>query len=142
MGFLTKSVIALDTVFMINGVYDILCAISILGIVPFPILDELHLSVLKKNKKEDPLMERFLAYWLFTYGLIRIFGDRRLIAYSYFTEATFFANEWRMQYEYKSSTPSASLTVFFTNYSMDISSFKSVFVIVSSILLGGLALST
>ena len=87
-------------------------------------------------------MERFLAYWLFTYGLIRIFGDRRLIAYSYFTEATFFANEWRMQYEYKSSTPSASLTVFFTNYSMDISSFKSVFVIVSSILLGGLALST
>jgi hypothetical protein len=121
MGFLAKNASALDTVFAINGLYDILCAISILGIVPVPILDELHLSVLQKHKKEDPLMERFLAYWLFTYGLIRIFGDRRLIAYSYFTEALVFGNEWAIY---------------------DADSSQALFIIWSSILLGGLALYT
>ena len=120
-GVLSKNASALDTVFFINGVYDILCAVSILGIVPIPILDELHLSVLQKHKKEDPFAERFLAYWLFTYGLVRVFGDRRMIAYSYFTEALVFVNEW-------------------ANYDADSS--KALFIIVSSILLGGLALFT
>lgn len=118
-GVLSKNASALDTVFAINGLYDILCAVSILGIVPIPILDELHLSVLQKHKKEDPLAERFLAYWLFTYGLMRIFGDRRMIAYSYFTEALVFGNEWAIY---------------------DADSSKALFIIVSSILLGGLAL--
>jgi hypothetical protein len=118
-GFLTKNAYSMDTIFFINGVYDVLCAISILGIVHIPILDELHLSVLKKHKKENPAMDRFLAYWLFTYGLIRIFGSRRMIAYSYFTEAFVLGNEW-------------------VNYDADSS--QAVFIIASSVLLGVIAL--
>jgi hypothetical protein len=109
----------IDAVFFINGIYDILCALTILRILHIPVLNELHLSVIKKYKNENPLMERFLAYWLFTYGLMRIFGDRKIIAYSYFTEALFFGNEM-------------------VNYDTDTS--KSGFIVISSILLGILAI--
>ena len=77
-------------IYFINGIYDILCAACILKIIDIPFLSELHTSMIKSK---NPTSERFLAYWIFTYGVIRISGNRPLIAYSYFIEAMFFTNE-------------------------------------------------
>ena len=77
-----------------NGVYDISCAFSILRLVNIPYLhlDRLHLSMIKNNS-ENPLFERFLAYWIFTYGIMRLSVNSSIITWSYFLEAFFFANE-------------------------------------------------
>jgi hypothetical protein len=75
-----------------NGVYDILCALSILRLINIPYLDRLHLSMIK-NKSENPLFERFLAYWIFTYGIMRLSSNSSIITWSYCLETFFFANE-------------------------------------------------
>ena len=76
--------------FFINGLYDILCAACILRIIEIP---SIHLSMIKATT--NPLVERYLAYWIFTYGVIRMLGDYQLISCSYFIEALFFFNEYR-----------------------------------------------
>jgi len=78
--------------FFINGLYDILCALCILHMIDIPVLSELHLTMFKT--KQSALAERYLAYWIFTYGVIRMSGDNHLISYSYFIEALFFLNEY------------------------------------------------
>jgi len=75
----------------LNGIYDILCAISILEWLPIPYLDGLHLSMIKDP--HNSIFERFLAYWIFTYGIIRLSNNFLLICYSYLIEAFFLANE-------------------------------------------------
>ena len=75
----------------LNGIYDILCALSILRFINIPVLNNLHLSMISTDK--TPLMERFFAYWIFTYGIIRLHNNRDLIAYSYFIEGFFIFNE-------------------------------------------------
>ena len=85
--------ILLKRIVLLNGIYDILCAISILKIIHIPVLSDLHLSMIKNNGK-NPLFERFFAYWIFTYGIIRIFGNNLLISLSYFIEAAFLLNEY------------------------------------------------
>ena len=81
----------LNYLIKINGYYDILCSLCILKIISIPILNNLHLSlfILKNNK----ITERFYAYWIFTYGIIRISNNYKLITYSYFIEALFITNE-------------------------------------------------
>ena len=100
-----------------NGVYDILCALSILRVVKIPYLhlDRIHLSMIKNNNS-NPLFERFLAYWIFTYGIMRLSVNSSIITWSYYLEALFFANE------------------LFYYHSVYID--KSLFVIFSSLLLG------
>jgi hypothetical protein len=78
------------SLFFINGLYDILCAACILNIIDIPVLSELHLSMIKPEKRND----RYFAYWIFTYGVIRMSGDNKLISYSYFIEALCFFNEY------------------------------------------------
>ncbi len=100
------------TLFFVNGLYDILCAACILNVVNIPVLRDLHISmVIEKN----PTADRFLAYWIFTYGVIRMSGNNMLISASYFIEAVFFTNELFRENVYKE---------------------KTVFVIVSCFLLG------
>ena len=109
-------------IILLNGIYDILCAISILQIVNIPIINNLHLSMLNLSQDNNPIMQRFMAYWIFTYGVLRIYSgysnNYELAAISYFIEAAIISNE------------------FFIYKSMVINS--SVFVIISSIVLGGL----
>lgn len=101
----------------LNGIYDILCAISILlhqqkSIqIKIPVLSELHLKMFNQT----PVSERLLAFWIFTYGMIRISNHSLLISYSYYLEAIFFFNE------YMNATVDAK---------------KAFFVIVSSLMLG------
>lgn len=102
----------------VNGMYDILCAISILLHqqtiqIKIPVLCELHIKMFIPN--QTPIFERFLAYWIFTYGMIRISNHSLLISYSYYLEAIFFFNEY----------------IYHT-----VDTKKAFFVIVSSLLLG------
>ena len=80
------------TIVYINGIYDILCACSMLQIINIPILDKIHLSMIKK--KQDPLFERFFAYWIFTYGIMRISNNKTIITHSYYIEAFVFFSEY------------------------------------------------
>ena len=99
--------------FFVNGIYDILCAACILHIIEIP---SIHLSMIKTET--NPITERYLAYWIFTYGVIRMSGNNQLISCSYFIEALFFFNEYRNDAVYTD---------------------KAWFVIISSIGLGVLA---
>jgi len=109
-----------------NGIYDILCATSILKITDIPVLNNLHLSMFLSN--QSPIFERFLAYYLFVNGVIRVFGGMtlyqsmaaKIVALSYFLEATFFANELYREHSVNKD--------------------KGVFVIAFSLLLCGLSM--
>jgi len=109
-----------NTIFVINGIYDILCAISILRIVHIPILDNLHLSVIKKQIDTNIMFKRVFAFWLITYGIMRLSANNKMIAFSYFIEAAFFTNEY------------------FLGTVIEI---KALFIIITSVLLGFTAIS-
>jgi predicted benzoate:H+ symporter BenE len=79
-----------------NGVYDILCALGIL-LVPNTGIAQLHTSMF--SLPLDPLARRMLAYWLITYGAIRVAAMSRnktlhsLVVMTYLLEAAAFAAE-------------------------------------------------
>lgn len=104
-------------IFYLNGLYDILCSVSILTNVPF--IKNIHLSMFKKQP-DDPLFTRFFAYWIFTYGIMRMSNNNTIIAMSYLIESAFFLNEWLHH---------------------SVHTEKALFVIYSSIMLAMLALS-
>ena len=79
------------TIVEINGLYDILCALSILHMINVPILNDLHLSMITVER--SPISDRYFAYWIFTYGMIRLSDDYYLIAISYYIEALLIFNE-------------------------------------------------
>lgn len=87
----------------INGLYDILCALCILRIIYIPYLNDLHLSMMKDyspppttqvHTHSPQLFERFLSYWIFTYGVVRLSNSYYIVSYSYYIEAVFFMNEY------------------------------------------------
>jgi len=46
------------------------------------------------NYEPNKIGKRFLAYWIFTYGIIRLYSSENIvIAYSYYIEAMVIANE-------------------------------------------------
>jgi len=77
----------------LNGIYDIICSVSILDYNIIPNLRNLHLKMFKYNN-DNKLFERFFAYWIFTYGVMRLFGSYAIASYSYYLEALFFFNEY------------------------------------------------
>ena len=77
----------------LNGIYDILCALCIVKVINIPYLDTLHLSMIKNSYAKNELFTHFFAYWIFTYGMIRLTSNNILIAYSYFMEAIVFLYE-------------------------------------------------
>jgi hypothetical protein len=101
----------------INGIYDILSALSILKMINIPILETIHLQMFHSDTNiiNDPVFERFLAYWIFTYGIFRI-RYNIFVPYSYYIEALFVANECLVHE-----------TIVFE---------KGMFVVVSSLILG------
>lgn len=60
-----------------NGLYDILCSLSILKIIYIPILGKLHLSMLR-DYHPNSVFERFFAYSILVNGLIRTIGGLTL----------------------------------------------------------------
>ena len=84
----------------INGIYDVFCALSLLKIIPvfdsLTWLQHIHLNMMDNYKHPtNPLFERFFAYWVFTYGVIRLTNHRTkpIVSYSYFIESLWIANE-------------------------------------------------
>lgn len=87
-----------------NGVYDLLCAASILFLSDasfLGILAKLHPNMFVDDRDRDnPVVRRLLAYWLATYGCVRVAAcarDRRtdiLAIATYFIEACAYANEY------------------------------------------------
>lgn len=92
-----------------NGIYDIICAYCIL-FEPNTYFAKIHMSIFTDASVSSPITSRLLAYWLYTYGFIRIgimYPDTRLIvASTYFIEAGAYANEslvYDSTYTYKSA---------------------------------------
>jgi hypothetical protein len=88
-------------VVFLNGVYDILCAISMLFLPKvwiFSVFSRLHPSMF--TTPIDPITQRILSYWVMTYGAIRISAIMRndvvdsLVSMTYLFEATVFAFEY------------------------------------------------
>ena len=84
---------------ILNGIYDILCAISILKIVELPLFNQFHLHMYNTPKSDD--FKRILAYYIFLNGIIRIFCGLYLktpvlasiVIVSYILEALFVTDE-------------------------------------------------
>jgi hypothetical protein len=89
-------------ILILNGIYDIICVCSILFQNQIPELQffaDLHPKMFKE-KSDLPVLQRILAYWIFTYGIVRLYAGfypecYSIAAYTYFIEA------FCIFYEYK-----------------------------------------
>ena len=91
-------------ILLLNGIYDITCAVSIMWFSKYPILiqfSKLHTDMfLQKNDSDNPILRRFTSYWLITYGSIRCFAGVNqtietyiIAAITYFIEALCYSYE-------------------------------------------------
>jgi hypothetical protein len=84
-----------SNIVLFNGIYDIICAISMLNIIPIPVFDKLHISMFKEH---DQKLQRMFAYWILTYGIIRVIlynnWSNGLVSITYFLEALCIYNEY------------------------------------------------
>ena len=76
----------------INGLYDILCALTMLDFLDIPMLNGLHESLF--NSQQNEVTKRMFAYWIFTYGIMRLQDDIQLLRFSYLIEAFFLLHEY------------------------------------------------
>jgi hypothetical protein len=107
---LSSSDLVIKWILLSNGVYDILCALSILSHGKLPLvgcLAQLHSTMYKEEIQKrdlfDSVFKRMLAFWIFTYGCIRLVAGLDasyfmdiLAAVSYFIEAVAFEYESRV----------------------------------------------
>ena len=65
-----------NLILIVNGIYDLLCACSILFFSHIPVvglLSKLHPSMFSDMEDiNNPIIRRLLAYWLATYGTVRL----------------------------------------------------------------------
>ena len=85
----------LQQLVIFNGIYDILCALCLLKIISIPILNKIHLSMFINEPTDQD--KRYMVYWIFTYGCIRILWlihlNNYLVIISYLIEAIVMINE-------------------------------------------------
>jgi len=92
-----KYVDTISGVVFLNGVYDIICGLSILRVLPIPFFGTIHKSMFLDDLRSD----HFLAYWILINGIIRIIGGmnmqipacRLVVCWSYLLEAGIVSNE-------------------------------------------------
>jgi len=88
----------LKSIIVLNGFYDLACALAILYANEEFWLGQLHAGLFVDPQK------RMMAYWIFTYGIMRAFSkETPILAASYGIEALAIANEW-----YRSNTPATN----------------------------------
>ena len=77
-------------IIIINGIYDLICALSIL-IIPYkvPFFSDIHMRMLTDKKVK---VNHYMAYWILTYGMMRLY-DVNMACVSYLIEAICFSNE-------------------------------------------------
>jgi hypothetical protein len=76
----------------LNGLYDILCSLTMLDVLDIPLLTGLHESLF--NNQQNEVTKRMFAYWIFTYGVVRLQDDIQLLQISYLIEAFFLLHEY------------------------------------------------
>lgn len=79
----------LKLIIQINGLYDIVCALSILKILPESPFSYFHMNMFKEQSN----FERSLSFYIMLYGFVRLFGSNSLISFSYLSESLYFFNE-------------------------------------------------
>jgi|TARA_Y100000389_G_scaffold203876_1_gene253886 hypothetical protein len=88
----------LHKLIVINGIYDVICGLSILKILPLTLFAELHSSLYYSRVNKEA--KRFMAYWIITYGFIRILSVP-LTPISFYIQALCFMNElWKGNMRY------------------------------------------
>ena len=79
----------IKSIIFLNGIYDILCSLSILFTNNY--FSNIHPNLFKdKENQENPIIRRFMAYWILTYGSIRLFSgyyqnSKELLLLSYYS---------------------------------------------------------
>ena len=81
-------------IYRLNGIYDIICGLSML-FFNIPVITNLHMSMIK-DKYRNNNIQRYFGYWIFTYGCMRLFGNYTIIFISYILEILFLFNEYRL----------------------------------------------
>ena len=101
----------------LNGMYDVACSLTIIFIRnPKNFLANLHITMFKDHEEQlpTPLSRRLLAYWIFTYGMVRMTA-LNFSWYAYFAVAcTYFVEGMALSLEellYKNTVPWKSLSV-------------------------------
>lgn len=94
----------IDIALIANGIYDLLCASSILWLYKIPVftqLSKLHPMMFEKKENYDnPVIKRLLSYWLITEGSIRIIaGCYRNIGLDIAASFTYFIEAFCFEYE-------------------------------------------
>lgn len=91
----------INKILFINGIYDIICAYSILNFNNNNIFSSIHLNIFKFNNiKNNSIIKRLLAYWILTYGLIRLIAGYNNIKILYLIGAlTYFIEAFCFSYE-------------------------------------------
>ena len=114
----------IEYILISNGVYDVLCALSILwfyNIYPFSELAKLHMNMFdSKADRNNPQVRRLMAYWVFTYGLVRtlsgLHNDKTLnfmAVLTYYIEGSVFLNEILVNKMVKDKTYFVVISSFF-----------------------------
>lgn len=83
----------LTLIIKLNALYNFLSAATMLKIIYVKPLKNFHLSLLKDYEYDNPVLERFYAYWIFTCGCMRLSDNPYIVASSYYIEAIVFKNE-------------------------------------------------
>lgn len=81
-----------------NGIYDIACALNVLW-MPECMNPDIHAQMFEPEH-HSPMLSRLLAYWVLTYGTVRVAAGLSqaimpLAALTYFIEAYCFEHEHR-----------------------------------------------
>jgi hypothetical protein len=99
----------IDRIVYYNGIYDILCGLSIFFLSNKCILSKFHSNIFIKEHQNNLLIRRLLSYWILTYGLIRIQKNiDTLIIITYFLESIVYILEYVL---YKSTYGKKSIFV-------------------------------
>ena len=83
----------------LNGLYDLLCGACLLNFIQIPILNRLHTDMFHPTLIND-FSFRLLAYWIITYGTMRLICHPPLLSISYYLEAVFLWHEMKYHQKY------------------------------------------
>ncbi len=90
-------------VVLLNGVYDLLCFAAIMWLHWLPGFGSFHLNVFKDDDdRRHPLVRRLLAYWILTYGVVRVLAgavDHESYAMDSAAALTYFIEVFMFEYE-------------------------------------------
>ena len=93
----------LRAVVLLNGVYDLVCFAAIMWLHWLPGFASFHVDMFRNEEdRRHPLVRRLLAYWILTYGTVRVFAGA-LDHGSYVMDAvaalTYFIEVFGFEYE-------------------------------------------